>query len=113
MNFKRGLEHLTNIGASHKTVVDVTDLRHFEPRTTLDVEGVEWVQEPSCLSEDRLLCDDRGRIEAFVRGPYFDECAAIVQARTGAERVIPYNYRHRRIEQVAISTTSCQYQTFP
>jgi hypothetical protein len=100
MNFRKGLEHLTNVGPSHKRVVDVTDLRCFEPPTTLDVEGVEWVQEPSCLSEDRLLCEDRGRVEAFVRGSYFNECAAIVQGRTGAAKVIPYNYRHRRIEQV-------------
>lgn len=85
-------------------MVDVTDLRSFEPRTTLDIEGVEWVAAPSCLSEHRLLQEDKAEVETFVRGAYFQECAEIIQDRTGAAKVIPYNYRHRRIE--AVSTVS-------
>lgn len=99
LNFKKGQEHQTNFGQSLERVVDITDLRYFEPRATLGVEGVEWVHAPSCLSEDRLLKDE-GDIETFVRGRYFDECAALVKERTGAVKAIPYNYRHRRIEQV-------------
>lgn len=100
LNFKKGEEHQTNIGPSVEGVYDVTDLRHFEPRTTLPIEGVEWVQLPSCMSEDRLLQDNPQNAEAFVRGEYFEECGNIVRERTGATRVIPYNYRHRRIEMV-------------
>lgn len=100
LNFKKGQEHQTNFGQSLERVVDITDLRYFEPRTTLGVEGVEWVHQPSCLSEDRLL-KDQGEVEAFVRSRYFDECGRLVQNRTGAAEVIPYNYRHRRVEQVS------------
>ncbi|KAK7739975.1 hypothetical protein SLS53_005569 [Cytospora paraplurivora] len=98
LNFKKGQEHQTNFGPSLERVVDITDLRNFEPRTTLSVEGVDWVHAPSCLSEDRLLRDE-GEVEAFVRSRYFDECAALVKERTGAAKAIAYNYRHRRIEQ--------------
>ncbi|KAI1429992.1 hypothetical protein F5Y12DRAFT_709538 [Xylaria sp. FL1777] len=99
LNFKKGLEHLTNIGASVKKKVDVTDLRYYEPPTTLAVEGVQWLRAPTCLSEDRLVKDDSKLVDDFVRGPYFRECASIVQSQTGAAKVVPYNYRHRRIEE--------------
>ncbi|KAK8106859.1 uncharacterized protein PG998_008872 [Apiospora kogelbergensis] len=98
LNFKKGLEHQTNFGPSLERVVDITDLRHFEPRTSLDVEGVEWVHAPSTLSEDKLVNLDKEAVESYVRGPYFEECAALVQERTKASKVVAYNYRHRRIE---------------
>ncbi|KAL7949178.1 hypothetical protein V8C42DRAFT_362543 [Trichoderma barbatum] len=99
LNFKKGQEHQTNFGASLEKVVDITDLRHFDPQTSLRVEGIEWVHAPTVLSEDKLLAPDTGDVEAFVRGPYFEECASLVKERTGAARAIPYNFRHRRIEQ--------------
>ncbi|KAH7000595.1 hypothetical protein EDB80DRAFT_895786 [Ilyonectria destructans] len=99
LNFKRGEEHQTNFGKSLETVVDVTDLRDFEPPTTLAFEGIEWVYAPSVLSEDKLLAPDKANVEAFVRGPYFEECAQLVKDRTGAARSIAYNFRHRRIHQ--------------
>ncbi|EJT70536.1 hypothetical protein GGTG_11559 [Gaeumannomyces tritici R3-111a-1] len=99
LNFTKGLEHLSNIGASHKCIVDVTDLRGLEPPATLGHEGVEWLYSPSCLSEDRLLGPDPDGASAFVRTEYFDECAAIVKERTSTAKVVPYNYRHRQIRE--------------
>ncbi|OAA36428.1 hypothetical protein NOR_07507 [Metarhizium rileyi] len=98
LNFKKGQEHETNFGPSLERVVDITDMRDFEPRTTLGVEGVEWVYAPTTLSEDKLLAPDKNDVEAFVRGPYFGECARLVEERTGAVKAVPYNFRHRRIE---------------
>ncbi|KFG78211.1 hypothetical protein MANI_020487 [Metarhizium anisopliae] len=98
LNFKKGEEHQTNFGPSLEKVVDITDLRYFEPRTTLGVEGVEWVHAPTTLSEDKLLAADKNDVEAFVRGPYFDECAQLVKETAGAAKAVPYNFRHRRIE---------------
>jgi hypothetical protein len=103
LNFEKGREHETNFGPSLERQVDITDLRHFEPRTSLRDEGVEWVHAPSILSEDKLLAAP-GDVEAFVRGPYFEECAQIVKDQTGASKAIPYNFRHRRIEQVCDET---------
>lgn len=100
LNFKKGQEHQTNFGQSLERVVDITDLRYFEPRTTLGVEGVEWSHHPSCLSEDRLLKDE-SEVGAFVRSRYFEECGHLVKERTGAAKVVPYNYRHRRVEHVS------------
>lgn len=102
LNFKKGEEHQTNFGPSLEKVVDITDLRHFEPQATLGIEGVEWVHAPSVLSEEKLLAPDTGDVEAFVRGPYFDECAQLVKERTGAAKAIAYNFRHRRIEHVRL-----------
>ncbi|TAQ88337.1 hypothetical protein B7494_g3357 [Chlorociboria aeruginascens] len=99
LNFKKGEEHQTNFGPSLETVVDVTDLRSFEPPTTLAFEGIEWIYAPSILSEDKLLTPNNRDVEAFVRGPYFEECAQLVKERTGAARSIAYNFRHRRIEE--------------
>ncbi|KAK5997668.1 Oxidoreductase R1 [Cladobotryum mycophilum] len=98
LNFEKGREHETNFGTSLEKVVDITDLRTFEPKTTVGVEGIEWVHAPSVLSEDKLLQADSKDVEAFVRGPYFEECEKLVKERTGAIRAIPYNFRHRRIE---------------
>ena len=100
LNFKKGSEHESNFGPSLERVVNITDLRHFVPRTSIRDEGVEWVHAPSVLSEDKLLAPNNGDVEAFVRGPYFDECAQIVKDRTGASKAVAYNFRHRRIEQV-------------
>lgn len=100
LNFKKGEEHQTNFGPSLEKVVDVTDLRYFKPPTTLAFEGIELVYAPSVLSEDKLLASDKGDVEAFVRGPFFEECAQLVKNRTGAARSIAYNFRHRRIDKV-------------
>ncbi|RSL59934.1 hypothetical protein CEP54_007076 [Fusarium duplospermum] len=80
-------------------VVDVTDLRDFDPPTMLALEGIEWVYAPSILSEDKLLAPEKADVDALVRGPYFDECAQLVKDRTGAAKAIAYNFRHRRIEE--------------
>lgn len=102
LDFKKGQEHTTNFGHSLEKVVDVTDLRDFDPPTTLALEGIEWVYAPSILSEDKLLAPDKADVDSFVRGPYFDECAQLVKDRTGAARAIAYNFRHRRIEEACI-----------
>lgn len=78
LNFKKGEEHQINFGKSLETEVGVTDLRDFEPPTTLAFEGIEWAYAPSVLSEDKLLAPDKADVEAFVRGPYFGECAQLV-----------------------------------
>ncbi|KAI1841775.1 hypothetical protein JX266_012042 [Neoarthrinium moseri] len=98
LNFKKGEEHQTNFGPSLEREVSITDLRHFEPRTTLGVEGIEFVYSPTVLSEDKLLLPDKEAMETFVRGAYFDECAQLVKEKTGATKVVAYNFRHRRIE---------------
>jgi hypothetical protein len=102
LNFKKGEEHQTNFGPSLQKVFDVTDLRHFDPPTTLALEGIEWVYAPSVLSEDKLLVPNRDDAEAFIRGPYFDECSSLVKSRTGATKALAYNYRHRRMQKVHI-----------
>ncbi|PVH78561.1 hypothetical protein DL98DRAFT_590300 [Cadophora sp. DSE1049] len=99
LNFKKGEEHQTNFGPSLEKVVDVTDLRHFEPPTTLAFEGIEWAYGPSILSEDKLLAPNKTDVEDFVRGPYFQECAQLVKEKTGATQSIAYNFRHWRIEE--------------
>ncbi len=109
LNFKKGEEHQTNFGPSLEKVIDVTDLRYFEPPTTLAFEGIEWIYAPSVLSEDKLLVSERSKVEAFVRGPYFEECAQLVKDRTGAAKSIAYNFRHRRIEEVRIRSLSPVY----
>lgn len=100
LNFKKGEEHTTNFGPSLEKVVDITDLRYIEPQATLGVDGVEWIYAPTELSEDKLVQPEKEDVEAFVRGPYFDECAQLVKERTGALKVVAYNFRHRRIEIV-------------
>lgn len=109
LNFKKGEEDQTNFGPSLEKVVDVTDLRNFEPPTSLGFEGIEWVYAPSVLSEDKLLAPLKSDVEAFVRGPYFQECAQLVKDKKGAARSIAYNFRHRRIEEVWIKALSSIY----
>lgn len=108
LNFKNGEEHQTNFGSSIEQVADVTDLRNFDPPTTLTFEGIEWVYAPSVLSEDKLVAQDKSEVEAFVRGPYFDECAQLVKTRTGAAKTIAYNFRHRQIQKVGILSSLSQ-----
>ena len=93
-------QNTSNFGPPEERVVDITDLRDFQPRTTLTTEGIEWVYAPSILSEDKVRHPDKEKSERFVRGEYFDECGQLVKKRTGASKVVPYNFRHRRIEKV-------------
>ncbi|KAK2593004.1 hypothetical protein QQS21_009294 [Conoideocrella luteorostrata] len=98
LNFKKGEEDQTNLGPCLEKRVTVTDLRHFEPQTTLASEGIQWTCRPSALSEDKLS-GTPVEVKEFISGTYYDECAELVKEITGAARAIAYHYRHRRIEE--------------
>lgn len=106
LNFKKGEEDQTNFGPSIERQVQITDLRHYEPKLSVRTEGIEWVHAPTVLSEDKLLLPNKDEMETFVRGAYFDECAQLVKERTGAAKSLAYNFRHRRIENVRPNVTS-------
>ncbi|QKX52945.1 uncharacterized protein TRUGW13939_00016 [Talaromyces rugulosus] len=98
LNFKKGEELQSNLGKGEELDVKITDLRTYEPPVSLSLEGVEWVQHPTVLTEEKLLDANKAESDAFVRSHYFDECAALVKEKSGAATAIAYNYRHRRIE---------------
>jgi hypothetical protein len=100
LNFKKGEELQSNLGKGEELDVKITDLRSYEPPVSLSLEGVEWVQHPTVLTEEKLLDANKAESDAFVRSQYFDECAALVKEKSGAATAIAYNYRHRRIETV-------------
>jgi hypothetical protein len=108
LNFKKGEELQSNIGKSEELQVTITDLRNYEPPTSLSFEGLEWIHHPSVITEEKLLNPAKEEVDAFVRGPYFDECAALVKQKSGAAKAIAYNYRHRRIEVVGAPLPPCR-----
>lgn len=99
LNFKPGEELATNIKPSFVTEVDVTDLRHYNPPASLAVEGCEWVEAPTRLTEEMLDNSDKAAADALVRSFYLDECAKIVKERTGAVKTVAYQFRHRKMEK--------------
>lgn len=76
-------ERVTNV--SHETRhLTVHDVRPVAAEMTLDGEGFALLRHPSALSR----FDDDAAIEA----QYYPECAALVQAATGADRVITFDH---------------------
>ncbi|CAF9935786.1 hypothetical protein IMSHALPRED_010350 [Imshaugia aleurites] len=99
IDFTPGRQHATNIRPNEEYIVNVTDIRDYDPPTTLAVEGCEWVHSPTALTEADLLENDREKVNLTVEGAYFQECAKLVQQRTNATRALAYNWRHRRLEK--------------
>ena len=113
LNFTPGHQHETNIKPSEEITVDVTDIRNYDPRTTLDVEGCEWVYSPTTLREADLLEDGKEAIKQRVEGAYFEECAKLVQQRTKSSRAVAYNWRHRRLATNFVPGSAVDYSSKP
>jgi hypothetical protein len=76
-------------------LLTVTDLRDYQPRASLEVEGLEYVDFPSHLEEEYLMNPDKEFVKVKVEKDYWTECAELVKANTGAIQVHPYHWRHR------------------
>ena len=76
--------------------MDVIDLRFFDPPVTLAVDGCEWVHSPTTLDEADLLDEDNIKAKSTVEGTYYNECAKLVQQRTGASKALAHNWRYRQ-----------------
>ena len=113
LDFSPHAEHVTNIGPPREEVVTLTDLRHFEPPVSLACEGCEWLAAPTKLREEELLHPDKKAVEACIRAKYFDECAKLVQQRTGANKAVAYNWRHRRQDKDAARGSPKKYSSRP
>ena len=113
LDFTPGRQHETNIKPSEEIIVNVTDIRNYEPPTTLAVEGCEWIHSPTTLKEVDLLNDDKSKVKSKVEGAYFEECAKLVQQRTKASEALAYNWRHRRLEKDFVPGGAVGYSSKP
>ena len=113
LDFTPGHQHETNIKPSEEITVEITDIRHYDPRTTLDVEGCEWVYSPTTLREADLLEDDKDKVKHRVESAYFEECAKLVQQHTKASRAVAYNWRHRRLATNFVPGSAVGYSSKP
>ena len=113
LDFTPGHQHETNIKPVEEVTVDITDIRHYDPRTTLDVEGCEWVYSPTTLREADLLHDDKDKVKHRVESAYFEECAKLVRQHTKASRAVAYNWRHRRLETNFVPGSAVGYSSKP
>ena len=109
-----GRQHETNIKPSEEKIVNITDIRNYDPPATLAVEGCEWVHSPTTLKEEDLLDEDKTKGKSAVEGAYFEEVAKLVRERTGASKTLPYNWRYRRLEKDFVpGATAKGYLTKP
>ena len=113
LDFTPGHQHETNIKPSEEVTVDITDIRNYDPPTTLDVEGCEWVYSPTTLKEADLLEDDKEKVKNRVEGAYFEECAKLVQQQTRSSRAVAYNWRHRRLATNFVPGSAVDYSSKP
>jgi hypothetical protein len=85
----------SNVKSTEK-LLQVINLRDYQPQVKLDVEGVEYVPFNSGLQEESLLHPDKAEVKSVVEKLYWPECAELVKRHTGAVEVVPYHWRHRQ-----------------
>jgi hypothetical protein len=83
-------------------MISVTDIRNYQPRTSIAVEGCEYVDFVPKLQEEDLLNPDTEWVKQKVEGEYWAECAELVKKHTGAIEVYPYHWLHRRTPSTAM-----------
>lgn len=83
-------------------MISVTDIRDFQPRTSIPVEGCTYVDFTPNLQEEDLLNPDKDWVKQKVEGEFWDECAALIKKHTGAKEVYPYHWLHRRTPSAAM-----------
>lgn len=95
IDFTPGATHLHNIKPPVDAQVTVTDIRHFDPPCSLDVEGCQWIHAPTGLT-DALEGAGPKKAKEYIEGTYWAECAEVVKKATGATKTQAYQFRYRR-----------------
>lgn len=88
----------TNVKPISQTVT-LTNLRDYQPRASLTVEGLEYVDFKSSLLEEDIVDLDQESAKAKIESEYWPECAGLVKKHTGAIEVYPYHWRYRRAQE--------------
>lgn len=94
LDFQPG-NHTTNLKPSDQSIVDVMDIRFFDPPTQLAQEGCEWVRSTTKLREADLMVGDAKTVKSVIEDMYFKECAQLVKRCVNARKAVAYHYRHR------------------